>query len=364
MSDKAADRATLRNLEGAIARALAERKERERQSVLAAPPAAQAVATRRLTLAEELRSQVSVYAAKQREREERRGASQQAKTKAQAPVGPTPERLAKAGSDAESGIARLVPPIADGGTRSNTRAHRVMLPIDNKTYLATFSADMEGIATDIVHIFLLADAGPRVTGAYDGVPASGGGARPGGVQDYVREAHATARDILEALGPAVVDDINWFLTGRTIKPDGSAMKLADSGRRMSPWQPNVEKDTAVGFGGLYRSLQVLARYMAMRRASGWRLPAVASGGSRAQTIALIGSIKERHAKREARQADVHASRVLARFLSRQRRLTWQEPSAEDAKSFMSLVQARQQVRREQAEKERRRTERRQSKGAA
>lgn len=357
MSDKTADRSTLRHLDGEITRALHARKERERLATLAAPPAAQAVVAKRLTLAEEMRSQVSVVIAKQRERERRPRAAAPASKET---IGPTRERIAKAG---DAGIEKLAPPIRDNSTGPSTRAHRVALPLDNPRYRAVLSGSSEEIARDIVHVFLMAMSGPRVTGSYDGVPSGAGGARPGGVQDFVRESHATAEAIAKELGPSVVRDITWHLTGQVVKPDGSAMRLADSGRLMSPWTANDEKDTAVGWGGLVRSLEVLARWMAQRRASGWRLPTIDAGAD--QTVALVRLIAGRADARVERQHQVYASRVLTRFLARQRRLQWQrEPTAEEMQQFKAGLQARIQVRRERAEKERRRDERRQFKGAA
>lgn len=350
---KASTRSLIGELEQDIEQALAARREREKAQ-LSAPTPAKNNLDRRLARVQELHEQVSIAVAKHR----RNGARKNAATEY---LGPTAERVAKAGVD---GMSKLAPPIRDGTTMVNTRAHQVGLVGDQQRYKTPFTNDMETIARDIVHIFLLAETGGRVTGAYDGVPVSGGGARSGGVQDFVREANATAKAIADELGPGVVDDILWFLTGKVVKPDGSAMKLSDSGRRMSPWKPNEEKDAAVGYGGLFRSLQVLARYMAMRRASGWRLPTVAVGdNSREQTLALLGEIKARGQDREQRSADAYTSRVLARFLSRKRRLKWQEPTSEDMQQFRAQVQARQQIRREMAERERKRKDKHDRRGA-
>lgn len=358
MADTAA-RAVLQSLSGDIERVLRERREREAREQLAAPPAAKAIVDKRMALADEMRRQVSIVVAKQREREGRRNAALQPVRHPQPKtqmIGPTPERLAKAGGD--DGMIKLVPPISDGGTRPSTRAHRIALPLDNPRYLAALPSTADEIARDLVHIFLLATAGPKVTGSYDGVPSTAGGARSGGVQDHVRQAHAMVEDIAASLGEAVVRDITWFVTGQTVKPDGSAMRLADSGRMMSPWAVNDEKDTAIGWGGLYRSLQVVARFMAQRRAAGWRVPTVAaSSDPRHQTLALISTIAGRAVARRERNDAAYEAAVLARFLSRKKRLNWSAPTAEDVKAFKSSVRARQQVRREQAEKDRNRRER-------
>jgi hypothetical protein len=324
-----------------LAAILAEQRQRERapKPKPSSAPASQQAQINKAWLEE----QISISVAKRR-------ASQQRKNgRDEGPIGPTPERRAKDVSTWED----KHPPIPQKGVPARTnvgRHYQSMSPVDR--YEKNLSGDMEAVAREIMHLFLLADAGQRMTASYDGSPGGVFGPRPGGVQDYIREAHATARAIESDLGPAVMDDIRWFITQQVIKPDGSSMKLSDSGRKMSPWKPNEEKDTAVGYGGLYRSLQILARYMAMRRARGWHVPHVAIGeAGRQQTLALVNEINSRARKRQERSEDGYTSRVLARYLSLTRRLGWRDLTAEEQQLFVTTTRAKLQERRERTARE-------------
>lgn len=254
---KASERERLRSLQPQIEIALAARRARE---VLAAPAAAKQQLDAALQRAHELRAQVSIAAAKER--------AKRLPTKGAPPLvalGPTPERVAKEDKDAVTTVAT---PIRDDGTRMGMRTHAVQPPYER--YQDSLPQDLLAAAVQAVSDILTAEAGPKVTASYDGVPVTSFGARHGGVQDYVREKAALVDEMRATLDRDFLKVIDWVITRTVIKSSGEAMSLADVGREVSPWEPGKkgEKDTAVGFGRMYQTLVRLREFYALQGALG------------------------------------------------------------------------------------------------
>jgi hypothetical protein len=207
----------------------------------------------------EMEQQLSAFADKQRRNSGRKNAKQ--------PMGPTPQRAAKAidGIVAETVIPGQgpVPPV---------RRHTVQSPIDRYGEFWDASAshggrDLLQAARDLRDIFLLSKSSSRITSSYEGAATTKQGARHGGVADHIREA-ANIAEIIRAQFPACVDDIEFFLAEVVIHQDGTPMKFQDSGALISPWKtPDAQK--GVGYGALYRTLQVLEWFLATAKQEGW-----------------------------------------------------------------------------------------------
>ena len=146
----------------------------------------------RIAFKQKLHQQISIHAAKMRERQGRRNA-------AEGPLGPTPERIAKSQDGAigkEAAHQQIAPPIREdgtGGARSNVRTHTMLAPLDR--YKDKLPGNLEAAGRKLLRLFLAAEAGAKITAAYDGTPASAFGARHGGVADYAREAYSTGEHI-------------------------------------------------------------------------------------------------------------------------------------------------------------------------
>lgn len=128
-------------------------------------------------------------------------------------------------------------------------------------YRASLPPEFLKAATQLVVDFLSAEAGPHMTARYS--HSGGGGGRPGRMNELVLEKRETVREIRATWDPAFLEVIDWLLLRSVINPDGSAMTLADAGRKISPWKPG-EKDTAIGFGRLYQTLALARRYYERR----------------------------------------------------------------------------------------------------
>lgn len=285
MSDKAADRAALSTLSAQIEGVLAARREREKLAASieaqqragaesAKPwidrgevPIGKFRAEQKIARAQQMRDQVSIKLAKERERAGRKNAAQaQAEGKTQTEeVGPTPERVAKEEAGA---VSQMLTPIRDDGTRFGTRTHAVAAPYER--YQKVLPQDLLAAAVQAVTDILTAESGPRVTSSYDGTPVTSFGARHGGVQDYVREKTALVDEMRATLDREFLEVIDWVITSSVIKPSGEAMTLADVGRKVSPWKPghSGEKDTAVGFGRMYQTLVRLREFYSRQGALG------------------------------------------------------------------------------------------------
>jgi hypothetical protein len=194
--------------------------------------------------------EVSVVAAKKRQRE-RDDALARKNARHEGPITPTPERLAKAAQGMAVGAA--------------VKSHQTKTVLN--TYGRVIDPELVAAGTQLICDWLTAEAGPRVTGSYEGTPAGVSGARHGGVNDYVRECQSTVSLMRAEWHPQFVRVVEWFLAVTVLKPDGSEHKLEDMGRTISPWTP-VEKHQGIGFGLFYATLALAARFYGRQRALG------------------------------------------------------------------------------------------------
>jgi len=197
-------------------------------------------------------SEISAYVDKQRRAQTRRNAALQ-------PNGPTPERAAKAG---EGGISTQVV-VPSQGPQQAVKNHTFTAPLEK--YRAHIPNELEAAARQLLHDFLLAEAGPRVTANYTGV---GGAASKhhGGVADRVREAQATVSLIRAEWHQEFIQDVEWFILQVVTKGDGSAMRFEDAGARINPPWRSLDALKGIGYGGFYRTLCLAARWYARQRA--------------------------------------------------------------------------------------------------
>jgi len=200
-------------------------------------------------------NEISAYAAKQREKQGRKNAKPDYN-------GPTPERIAKTETER---VYEIPPPIGTGGERTLTRAYEVRAPID--VYKAAIPDELLAAGTRLIADFLISEAGPRMTGNYTGVPGGVAGPRHGGVADHIREAQSTVTLIRAEWGRDFLTVVDWVITGAVRQQDGSSLRLADLGRRISPWTSR-ERDQSIGYGMFYMTLALAARFYARQRALG------------------------------------------------------------------------------------------------
>lgn len=233
--------------------------------------------------------QISAYAEKQRQKSQRKNAK--------GDTAPTPERLAKL-MERDDATA-ISPPIRDQETRALTKAHTIAAPIDK--YGKHWDGRLEQAARDIRNIFLIAESGyQRVTSTYDGTPSGVAGPRHGGVQDHIRECQAMAA-LIESKFPAVMREVHWFLTQTVVKNGtGEAMKFEDAGALISPWK-SEEAKKGIGYGLFYRSIEVLAPFLAEERARGFGAGVATPDAARALNMEMRARaqiLRERAAKKK------------------------------------------------------------------
>ena len=163
-------------------------------------------------------------------------------------------------------------------------------PLDR--YRTHLPAELEDAARQLLRLFLLAENSPRVTQAFDAAPK--GRAREG-LQAEISDAKLLLEK-MQAEWPAdVYRDILWFVAMVVHRADGTPMRLEDSGAAIMPGR-SVEAQKWIGFGALYRSLQLAARFLARQRALG-RKGVQSSTGDNA---ILQSTLKALAAQRKAR----------------------------------------------------------------
>jgi hypothetical protein len=173
-------------------------------------------------------SQISVQLTKERENSQRRNA---------APLdnGPTPERKAKL-----AGVEQITPPI-DGTRGSITKAHVVQGVVE--FYAGKWSyEDVEGARYLAQLWHKAASGGARVTGNYDGTPATAFGPRKGGVAAHTLDAHNQVLYVESILfkhfGRRGLSLVHWFLwSTQLIAREGAGMmeQVLAAGRSLAPW---------------------------------------------------------------------------------------------------------------------------------
>lgn len=181
--------------------------------------------------------EISAFAAKKKKRAERRNAAP-----AEGVIGPTPERLAKAGSYEE-----ILVPIKDGQTRAGDRATRLLSVFDeHKARLPEeISSALQAVLDDFSKALIMSGA---LVSSYGEGGGSAPGPRHGGVPDYAREAAAR----IDALGAR--------FGGRVLKMFiAYVVDTANETRRRANLSPWTDKATNKGlsYGHDLGTLEVL-----------------------------------------------------------------------------------------------------------
>lgn len=135
-------------------------------------------------------------------------------------------------------------------------------PLDR--YRAHLPAELEDAARQLLRLFLLAGNSQRVTQAFDATPK---GRRRDGLQEEISDAKVLLEKMQAEWPPDVYRDILWFVAMVVHRADGTPMRLEDSGAAILPGR-SADAQKWIGFGALYRSLQLAARFLSRQRALG------------------------------------------------------------------------------------------------
>lgn len=158
---------------------------------------------------------------------------------------------------------------------------------------AQLPAELEDAARQVLRDYLLAQVGPRVTASYAPQEVRGGKARDMGTD--VRDARATIELIRAQLGDEVMRDIEWFIAAVVTRADGSPMRFGDSGAMIAPGK-SAEAQRWAGYGALWRSLSVLAKFYGRQRALG-KLGETPSVSDKENLTQLLSTLAERRKNR-------------------------------------------------------------------
>lgn len=164
-------------------------------------------------------------------------------------------------------------------------AKRMIPPFEKQRRV--LPVELEFAARQIVKDFLLATVGPRVA-ARDGNKPPVKGKRD--INAEIRDAKSTIELIRAQFGDQVLRDIEWFIAAVTTRPDGTPMRFADSGTEIAPGK-SPEAQKWAGYGALYRTLTVLARFYSRQRALG-KLDAPATEQDRQELQSLLASLAQ------------------------------------------------------------------------
>lgn len=167
---------------------------------------------------------------------------------------------------------------------------RVTPPFERQR--AQLPAELEMAARQVLRDYLLAQSGPRVTASYS--PATRGG-KPRDMGSDVRDAKATIELIRAQLGDEVMRDIEWFIAAVVTRADGTPMRFADSGAMIASGK-SAEAQRWAGYGALFRSLSVLARFYSRQRALG-KLGETPSPSDKESLKQILGALAERRKNR-------------------------------------------------------------------
>lgn len=179
--------------------------------------------------------EISAYAAKKKKRAERRNAAPET-------VGPTPERLAKAGSYEE-----ILVPIKDGQTRAGDRATRLLSVYDeHKARLPEeLSSALQAVLDDFSKALIMSGA---LVSSYGEGGGSAPGPRHGGVPDYAREAAAR----IDALGARFGARVLKMFIAYVVDVANETRRRAN----ISPWTDKAT-NKGVSYGYDLGTLEVL-----------------------------------------------------------------------------------------------------------
>jgi len=197
--------------------------------------------------------------------------------------------------DLEELIAERSVDVSVGGQekkRPPTTAPRRMTPPFERQK-AQLPAELEHAARQVLRDYLLAQVGPRVTTNYQASEVRG--SKPRDMGSDVRDARATIELIRAQLGDEVMRDIEWFIAAVVTRADGTPMRFSDSGSIIAPGK-SAEAQRWAGYGALFRSLSVLAKFYARQRALG-KLGETPSVQDKENLKHLLSTLAERRKNR-------------------------------------------------------------------
>lgn len=180
---------------------------------------------------------------------------------------------------------------AAGRERPSPTPRRVTPPFERQK--AQLPEELEQAARQVLKDYLLAQVGPRVTASYR--PAEGRGGQRRDMGSDVRDARATIELIRAQLGDDVMRDIEWFIAAVVTRADGTPMRFGDSGAMIAPGK-SAEAQRWAGYGALFRSLSVLAKFYARQRALG-KTDAPPSTQDKENLKQLLSTLAERRKAR-------------------------------------------------------------------
>lgn len=190
--------------------------------------------------------EISAYAAKKKQRGERKNAAQET-------VGPTPERLAKAGAYEE-----ILVPIKEETTRATSRVHRMQTMLDSfQTNLTEEDrAALARAAKDYMDSQM--PSSKLISGYGQSAGGSAPGPRHGGVPDRCREALARVEHIRHYVGPTMFEAFKVLVIE-------VAERAQNPHARYSPWRDKATSK-GVSYGVLLATAWSLRWYFERERA--------------------------------------------------------------------------------------------------
>ena len=183
--------------------------------------------------------EISAFAAKRKQRSERRNAGQET-------IGPTPERMAKAGAYDE-----ILVPIKEDTTRATTRVHRLQTTMDAFATKLTEEdrAALARAAKDYMDAQV--PSSKMISGYGQSAGGSAPGPRHGGVPDRCREAFSRIEHLRAYVGPTLFSAFKVLVIE-------VAERAANPHMRYSPW---TDKATSKGVSyGVLLAVAWVTRY--------------------------------------------------------------------------------------------------------
>lgn len=218
--------------------------------------------------------EISAFAAKKKQRADRKNAAQET-------VGPTPERLAKAGAYEE-----ILVPIKEDATRATTKVHRVQTLMDS--FQTNLTEEDRAALARAAKDFM--DAQVPSSKMISGYGQSAGGSAPwprhGGVPDRCREAFNRITHLKAYVGPTLFEAFRVLVIE-------VAERAANPHARFSPWRDRATSK-GVSYGVLLCISWQLKHYYERER--GLTRPE----GRTAQEIAAARQIRQERIAREKR----------------------------------------------------------------
>lgn len=219
--------------------------------------------------------EISAYAAKKKQRSERKNAAQET-------VGPTPERLAKAGAYEE-----ILVPIKEDTTRTTTKVARVQTLMD--TFSTNLTEEDRAALARAAKDFMDAQvpSSKMISGYGQSAGGSAPGPRHGGVPDRCREAFNRITHLKAYVGPTIFEAFRVLVIE-------VAERAANPHARFSPWRDRATSK-GVSYGVLLGAAWIIKYYYERERALNGRAESTAE-----EVRARLQIRREQKARREAR----------------------------------------------------------------